>query len=223
MNTSSHSAIQRSVSRSRGDFVRARLASALAVFPLGAWTFVHLWNNLSAFQGEGAWQSAVTEYPHPFAQAATGVIVLLPLAIHTVWGIARIATSRPNNVRYAYYANLKYLLHRVAALGVLGFLGAHLWLAMIHPRLIEGHAEPFADIAQQMHFHRPTLVVYLLGTLAVAYHLADGLHTACMGWGVVASRRGLRRLEGTAIGLFLVLLAMSWSVVYALWAAGAAG
>jgi succinate dehydrogenase / fumarate reductase cytochrome b subunit len=204
----------------RSGFVQARLASAIAIAPLGAWTFLHLWHNLAAFEGADAWQSAVTEYAHPFAEAITGIIVLLPLAIHTVWGIGRLWTSRPNNLRYGFYGNLKYLLQRVAAVGVLFFLGAHLWLAMLRPRLVEGHAEPFAHIAQEMHFHGPTLVVYLLGTLGVAYHLANGAHTVCFGWGVVSSQEGLRRLEWLAILLFVVLLAMSWGAIYALWLAG---
>jgi succinate dehydrogenase / fumarate reductase cytochrome b subunit len=205
----------------RSDFLRARLASALAIAPLGVWTAVHLWHNLAAFQGADAWQTAVTEYPHPFAQAVTAVLVLVPLAIHAAWGIGRLATSRPNNLRYRFYGNLKYALQRLASVGVLFFLGAHLWLALIKPRFTTGRAEAFAELAQEMHFHRPTLVVYVLGTLGVAYHLANGVQTFCMGWGVVSSRRALARLEGLVIVLFVLLLAMSWAAVYALWAAGA--
>ncbi|HLK40725.1 MAG TPA: hypothetical protein VKU41_28425 [Polyangiaceae bacterium] len=206
----------------RSAFVRSRLASALAMAPLGAWTLVHLWNNLAAFQGADAWQDAVTGYTNPVAQGITAVVVLLPLGIHTVWGVGRLATTRPNNVRYPFYRNLRYLLQRLSAIGVLLFLGAHIWTAMLKPRLTEGHPEDFADIAQWMHFHRPTLVVYVLGCLGVAYHLANGVQTFCMSWGVVSSRRGLRRLEWIAWTVFVVLLAMSWGAVYALWAAGAA-
>ena len=65
-------------------------------------------------------------------------------------------------------------------------------------------------------------VVYLLGTLAVAFHLANGLQTFCMGWGLASSREGLRRLEKYVILAFVLLLAMSWGAIYALWAAGAA-
>ncbi len=205
----------------RSSFLRARLASALGILPLGVWTVVHLWHNLAAFQGADAWQAAVTEYPHPFAEAVTGVLVLLPLAIHSVWGIGRLLTSRPNNVRYGYYANLKYLLQRLSAIGVVLFLGAHLWRALLHPRLVEGRPEAFADIAQEIHFNTPTLVVYVLGTLGVSYHLANGAQTFCMGWGLVTSQAGLRRLEGAALTLFVLLLLMSWGATYALWAAGA--
>jgi succinate dehydrogenase / fumarate reductase, cytochrome b subunit len=207
-------------SSARSGFFRARLASAFGILPLGVWTFFHLWHNLAAFSGAEAWQSAVTEYPHPIAQALTGIVVLLPLVLHAIWGIGRMATSRPNNVRYGFYANLKYLLQRLSAIGVLLFLGAHLWRALLHPRLVEGHAEVFADMAQEMRLNLPTLVVYVLGTLGVAYHLANGAQSFCMGWGVVSSQRGLRRLEGVTLALFLLLLVMAWGAVYALWAAG---
>lgn len=205
----------------RASFLRARLGSALAVFPLSVWTFVHIWHNLSAFEGPDAWQASVTEYPHPVAEVMTAIVVLLPLALHAVWGIGRLMTSRPNNLRYRHYANLKYLLQRVTAVGIFLFVGAHLWLALIRPRLVEGHAEAFADIAHEMHYHGPTLVTYLLGTLGVAYHLANGVQTSCMSWGLVSSRRGLQRLERCAVALLVVLWAMSWGAVYALWTAGA--
>lgn len=202
-------------------FFRSRLGSLLAVVPLGVWTVLHLWNNLAAFRGPRAWQSAVTEYSHPISELVTGFVVLTPLLIHTFWGLGRMIASRPNYPRYAYYANFKYVLQRLAALGVLAFLGAHLWLAMLEPRLVKGRPEPFSDISREMHHHIPTLIVYVLGTLGVSYHLANGLHTFAMGWGLVSSRRGLRRLEGAALVTFFVLLAMSWGAIFALYQAGA--
>jgi len=207
---------------STGSFFQARLASLLAVAPLGVWTFFHLWNNLAAFYGGAAWESSVTEYSSPIAQLVLGCLVLVPLAIHTVWGIGRIFSAKPNNVRYGAYANLKYLLQRLAAVGVLLFLGAHLWLAMIHPRLMTGHGEAFADITHEMRFNPPTLVVYVLGTLGVTFHLANGLQTAAMSWGLVTSQAALKRLEWVVLAVFLVLLAMAWAVVAALWIAGGA-
>jgi succinate dehydrogenase / fumarate reductase cytochrome b subunit len=202
-------------------FIRARLGSLLAFLPLSVWTILHLWNNLAAFQGAAAWQSQVTEYTHPLAQFATLVIVLLPLLLHIIWGIGRLRTARPNNVRYGFFGNLKYAVQRLSALGVLAFLGAHIWLAMLHPRFVQHHPEYFGDIAHEMHHHGPTLAVYLLGTLGVTFHLANGISTFAMGWGVVSSRRALKKLELGTIALFLVLLAMAWGAIYALYTAGA--
>ncbi len=205
----------------RRAFVLQRLGSLLAILPLGVWTIFHVWNNLAAFQGAEAWEEAVTAHGHPAAHFATLLVVLVPLLLHTAWGIGRLLSTKPNNTRYGFFANLKYLLQRLSALGLLGFLGAHIWLAMLEPRLVEGRAEPFTDIAREMHHHLPTLVVYLLGTLATSYHLANGLGSAALGWGVVASRRGLLKLERLSIAFFVVLLGLSWAAIYALWAAGA--
>lgn len=203
-----------------GNFLKARLGSLLAVVPLSVWTVVHLWNNLSAFSGAASWQADVTEYRHPLAFFASGTVALLPLVLHTVWGIGRLVTARPNNVKYNFFANLRYLLQRLSAIGVMLFIGAHTWLAMLQPRMNTGRAEPFAAIAHEMHHHIPTLVVYVLGTLGVAYHLANGLQTFAMGWGIVASRRALKRLDRATVAFFVVLLVMSWGAIYALWDAG---
>ncbi|HET9450203.1 MAG TPA: succinate dehydrogenase [Aggregicoccus sp.] len=205
----------------KNSLLSSRLGSFLAVVPLGVWVFIHLWNNLAAFQGAQAWEDSVTGYKHPYAQALTWVIVFLPLLWHTGWGIKRLFSLRPNNVRYGTYDNLKYLLQRLSAVGLLAFLGAHIYLAFLQPRLGEGRAEPFADIAGEMHHHMPTLVVYLLGTLAVSYHLAYGLQSFFMSWGVLSSERSVKRFEPVVIGLFVLFLAMSWGAIYALYQAGA--
>ena len=199
-------------------FVRARLGSFLAVVPLSIWVINHLWRNLSAFQGAKAWTDDVTTYSHPLAFFASSVIALLPIALHTVWGIGRIASTRPN--RQPFFSNLKYVLQRLSAIGLLLFLGAHLWLATLHPRLTIGRPEPFSDISHEMHHHAPTLIVYVLGVLGVSYHLANGLQTFAMGWGVISSRRGLKKLDVFVWLMFVLLLAMGWGAVYAIWDAG---
>lgn len=201
-------------------FVLSRLGSLFAVAPLAVWSFIHVLNNLAAFSANedhgAAWESAVTTYSSPVTQLVTGIVVLLPLVIHIVWGLGRLWTSRANVARYRYYGNLKYVLQRVSALGVLLFIGAHLWLALLHPRLTSGHPEAFRDIAHEMRWHTPTLVVYLLGTLGVAYHLGNGAQTFSMGWGIVSSKRALKRLEWVAWVVFLAFLGMSWAAIYAI-------
>jgi len=203
-----------------GSFVWARLGSFLSVVPLAVWTVNHLWKNLTAFQGADAWERSVTQYAHPVAEALTFIVVLVPLLVHTLWGIQRLFSFRPDNLSYSYYDNFKYLLQRLAAVGALLFLGAHLWLALLHPRLVQGRPEPFSDIAYEMRFHTPTLVVYLLGTLAVSYHLANGLFGFAWTWGIAEGRRSFRRVSVLATITFVVLMCFSWGAIYALWSAG---
>jgi succinate dehydrogenase / fumarate reductase cytochrome b subunit len=202
-------------------FLRSKLGSLLAIAPLGVWTVIHVWDNLSVFRSGEEWQRDVTGHQHPIALGVTSVVVLAPLLLHTVWGIGRLRTSRPNNLRYNTFENLKYALQRLSAIGVLAFLGAHLWLAFLHPRLVEHRPEPFEDLAAEMHYAPATLAVYLLGTLGVAYHLGNGLYGFAWSWGLASSRRTLRGFQTAGILLFVVLLAMSWGVVFGLWRAGA--
>ena len=206
--------------RVEGSFVRARLGSLVAIHPLGVWTVIHLWDNLAAFQGAAAWEESVTRAGHPLAHFGTLLVVLVPLLMHTAWGISRLRTARPNNARYGFFANLKYVVQRVSAVGVMLFLGAHVWKAMLEPRYVKGHPETFADISYQMAHHTPTLVVYVLGTLGVTYHLTNGLSTFAVGWGLVGSRRALQKLELVGWLAFAVLLLVAWGVLFAMWRAG---
>jgi len=73
-----------------------------------------------------------------------------------------------------------------------------------------------------MHHHTPTLIVYVLGILAISYHLANGLWSfATMGWGIAVSKSAQTWFERLALLVFVVLLAIGWASVYALYRAGA--
>jgi succinate dehydrogenase / fumarate reductase cytochrome b subunit len=198
-----------------------KIASAVAIAPLGVWVVLHLWDNLAAFGGAESWERQVTGHSHPGALALSAVVVFAPLLIHTVWGIGRLFKSRPNNLHYPTFRNLKYLLQRLTAIGALLFICAHVWLAFLDPRVMHNEAETFRDIAWNMHFHMPTLIVYVLGTLGVTYHLANGIYGFAMTTGLAASRAALRHFERASLVLFFVLLAMAWGAIFALYQAGA--
>lgn len=217
MSTAPSSPLAPRVSR---DFVWSRIGSLVSVLPLGVWTVNHLWDNLSAFSGAEAWEKAVTHHPHPVGHALTLVMVLLPLVLHAIWGIQRAFSMRPNNLRYNTYENLKYFVQRLAGIGALLFLGAHIFMAMIRPRLLLGHPEKFTDIAREMRFNEPTLLVYVLGSLAVTYHLANGLSTFLWSWGIVATDPKQRRFDVVFWIAFLLLTAMAYGSIFALYRAG---
>ena len=59
-----------------------------------------------------------------------------------------------------------------------------------------------------------------LGVLAIAYHFANGLHTAMMGWGIAETKTSLRRSQTLSWVVFIVMLVMGWGAVFALFQAG---
>ena len=163
-------------------------------------------------------------YPRPVAQGITVVVVLLPLFIHVAWGIGRLFSSRPNNVRCGYFGSLKYAAPAAQrARGSLAFLGAHLWLAFLRPAA--PRRRPRRDLrrslARDALSRARRLVVYVLGVLGVAYHLANGLSGVAMGWGLRLEQRcAARKFDIFGIVVFARLLGLGWGAIYALYVAG---
>ena len=204
------------------NFFVARLGSLLAFAPLGVWTVVHLWHQLAAYESPQAWEIAVTGHVNVATTVLVFVLVLGPLLWHSVWGIVRMFRSRPALLQGGF-SNLRYVVQRLSAVGLLLFLGAHLYLAWFEPRFLHGRPEPFPQISREMRFHTPTLIVYVLGVLGIAYHLANGLWSfTTMGWGVTVSKSGIKWMERVSILLFLVLLAIGFAAIYALYRGGEA-
>ncbi len=216
----SEAAVMHQTGGSQGGILTGRLGSVLAVAPLGTWVAWHLWENLYAWQGAQAWSQRVTEPGHAVSEAITLLIVFVPLIIHTVWGIRRLAMTRPNG--YRFFGNLKYLLQRLSAIGLFFFIGAHVYLARIHPAftVASGH-EHFADLAREMRT-APTLTVYILGILGTAYHLSNGVYTASFIHGIAASPRAGRWMQVISVVLFILLLTCGWGAVWGLYRAGGA-
>ena len=203
------------------DFILARLGSLFAFAPVGVWTVVHLWHQLAAYQSPQAWETAVTGHVNVASTVLVFVLVLGPLLWHTIWGIVRMLRSRPKPLQSGF-SNLRYVLQRLSAVGLLLFLGAHLYLAWFEPRFLHGRPEPFAAISREMRFHTPTLIVYILGVVGIAYHLANGLWSfMTMGWGITVSKSGMKWLERLSIAFFVLLLALGWAAIYGLYRGGA--
>lgn len=206
-------------SAARGTVI-PKLGSLLAFVPLGVWTAWHLWDNLYAFRGAAAWESRVTLPRNAFVELLTSAVVVLPIVLHAIWGLRRLRMSRVNLGRYPFFDNLKYLLQRITALGLLAFLPAHIYLARLAPQIAHGRHERFDEIAHEMYWHGPTLFVYVLGILGAAYHLGNGLATGGMTWGYAATPRAMKRMNAIAIGVFVLLLGAGWGSIYALWSHG---
>lgn len=198
----------------------SRLGSVLAFVPLAVWVPWHLYQNLSAFQGAPAWQAAVASERGPVVEVLTSTVILLPIILHTAWGVRRIRMASYNNGAYGFFDNLKFLLQRLSALGLLLFLCAHVYLARINPMLAHGRHEVFADFAHEMRHNGPTLPVYVLGVLAIAYHLGNGLYTGALTWGLAATEKARRVMAGVSYGFFALLMVLGYGSIFAVWRAG---
>lgn len=195
---------------------RKQLLSLFGLAPLGVYVFFHLWTNMYSFYGPKAFDEALDR-----SRRAPGFLFLeifglgMPLLIHTVYGIIELRRARPNNLTYSTFDNLKYGLQRLSAVGLLLFIPAHILKARILPSMNSAEFPTGHETWQGMHdafFGEAvplTLVVYVLGLLGICYHLANGLYTAGLRWGVAVSPSGRGRLQWISASAFLLLLAMS--------------
>ncbi len=199
-------------------YVLEKLGSFIGLIPLGLWTAVHLWNNLAAFGGAQRWNESVTHHANPTGElVGLGALIFFVLW-HTIWGITRMKKAKPNG--QPYLGNWRWWLQRVSAVGLLFFIGAHLVLAKFEPLFETGRPETFQDIAAHMAHHPPTLIVYVLGIAAIAYHLGNGLWNFSFSFGLLTSQRGLKWGTWIAALVVVALLVVGWLAVYALWQAG---
>lgn len=199
-------------------FAFAKLGSFIGLIPLGVWTAVHLWSNLAAFDGATRWSENVTHHANRLGELFGLSALVLFILWHTLWGLRRMRAGKPN--AQPYFGNLRWWLQRLSALGLLGFLGAHVYLAKLEPLLETGRPEPFQDLAAHMAHNPPTLIVYILGIAAIAYHLGNGLWNFSFSFGLLTSQRGLKWGTWVAALVVVALLIVGWLAVFALWQAG---
>src|SRR5262245_14420578 len=176
MSTATASTVANRVVRITGK----QVLTLFGLVPLGVYVFLHLWTNLYSLAGAEAFNAAVDRSRANPAFLFLEIFGLgVPLVVHTVLGLAEIRRGRPNNVRYGFLDNLRYLLQRVSAIGLALFIGAHVYKARLAPDpslMVNGH-ESFAGMHEGL--SEPiTMAVYVLGLLGIAYHLANGLQTA---------------------------------------------
>jgi succinate dehydrogenase / fumarate reductase cytochrome b subunit len=199
--------------RRRSALTGKMVMSLLGIVPLGAYVVLHLWTNMHSALGPEAFDAALLESRNKPAFLFLEIVGLgLPILVHTAIGLGIIVKMRPNNLRYGYFRNLRYLLQRLSALGVLLFLGAHVVKARILPAT-EGKVETWQGMHEALS-EPVTFTVYALGLLGVSYHLANGLWGTAMTMGLTIGPRAQTRMQGVALVTFFLLMGMSTIAVW---------
>lgn len=199
---------------SRRAFLLRRLHSLSGVLPVGVFLVVHLWTNASALGGREPFDHAVDEIQKlPFLPLVEVVGVILPLAFHALFGVYLATRGSANVTRYSHARNWAYVFQRVTGGVAFLFVLAHLWELRIQKWLFGMSHHAFFDTLVShlgsVRFGLPlTAIFYLLGIGASVFHLANGLVTFTMTWGLVTSRRAQGRLAlvAAAFGTILFLV-----------------
>lgn len=195
-------------------YLRRKIFSFFGLVPMGLYVIMHLAAHSAAWLGAHVWEERLHDWhASPFYWPVVIAFIYIPFAFHTVYGLILALRGRPTGSGgLTTFGYVKYLLQRLSAVGVLLFLGAHIYKTRIEPAL-HGEMLDYDHMVWAMH-HLPTLTVYALGVLGVAFHLANGLWLSAITWGLTVSRSSQRAWQAWTIAAFVIIAAMGFVAMW---------
>ncbi len=186
---------------------RQRLHSLTGVVPLGAYLVLHLFEASAAVEGRHAFDDAMSGVGDaPITLLLEGLLVLLPLVVHAALGIH--LWVKPPDTLSRHATPAFRTIQRASGLLVLVFLAFHLG----HTFVLELGGAGGEAIYDGLRSNLGTplyLGVYVIGTAAVALHLANGLPAAARRFDLIKTDGADRGVRIAAAALALVLFAAS--------------
>lgn len=206
----------------RHEFGIRRLHSLLGVVPLGVYMVIHLTTNASVLNGTETFQRAVFMI-HSLGKLLPLVEwggIFLPLLFHAILGVWIIRTGRSNLSNYRLAGNRRYAWQRWTGLIAFVFLmghvlhlhgwfHAHPWLAVVQPlgfaNFYPYNAASSLALAMDRFIWGFWPAFYLIGVWATIYHLANGLWTAGITWGLWISPAAQKRATKICVAFGIIL------------------
>ena len=213
----------------RNEFLIRRLHSLSGLIPVGAYMVVHLMTNASAANGAMTFQENVYLI-HSLGRLLPYVewgLIFLPILFHGIVGVAIIAGGLPNSNQYRYGPNYRYTLQRYTGMIAFVFIVLHVghlhgwfhnesWLNYVARPLGGARFRPYnatSTTGAALQFWGAVLL-YMIGLVACVYHMANGLWTMGITWGVWTSEKGQARASALCTILGIGLLVLGTTAVF---------
>ena len=184
----------------RHEFVIRRLHSLTGLVPVGGFLAIHLATNASILDGTERFQHRVDQI-HSLGETTLLVLewafIFLPILFHGLIGLIIVSRGKRNLRDYPFVGNWRYTLQR--ATGVIafvfilwhvfhmhGWLRVEWWTDHVARPLGGARFDPkdAATAAAAIQASPLVAAFYALGIVASVYHLANGLWTMGITWGV---------------------------------------
>jgi succinate dehydrogenase / fumarate reductase cytochrome b subunit len=212
----------------RHEFLIRRLHSLSGLIPVGAYMVIHLLTNATVLDSPAAYQRNVYSI-HSFGAVLPvieWVFIFIPLLFHAIFGVVIIRGGLPNSSTYKYTSNVRYTLQRATGMIAFAFIMWHVfhmhgwfhadwWMHNIAEPLGGGKFRAFAAASTGAEAMRMSPVIvpilYAIGVLSCVFHLANGIWTFGITWGLWVTPQSQRRADYACIafGVLLGLVGLS--------------
>jgi succinate dehydrogenase / fumarate reductase cytochrome b subunit len=183
-----------------------RLHSLSGIVPIGGFLAFHLYENHAATRGADAYNAMAHRLQTvPLAVAIEIFVIALPIAFHGIYGLFLTSTPLPSPA--SPLRNLLNVLQRTTGVIAFAFLLFHYWTT----RLVQIHDHGSLDLFHQVQaaLGNPWIFAfYVLGILSAVFHLANGMRTFAIEWGLTVSPAARRRMAYASAAVFVILSAI---------------
>ena len=185
------------------DFYLRRLHSLLGIIPVGLFVAQHLVINHFATRGEEAFNNASNFMGSlPFVLFLEWFIIYIPLMFHAFYGLYIAFTAKNNVQRYGTFRNWMFMLQRVTGVFLVIFIAWHIFETRIQKAF---GAEIDFKMMENILDNPFMLAFYIAGVIAATFHLANGLWSFLVTWGLAQSPRSQKIVTYVTIVVFLIL------------------
>jgi succinate dehydrogenase / fumarate reductase cytochrome b subunit len=217
----------------RNEFLIRRLHSLSGLIPVGAYMVIHLLVNSTVLESPGQFQQRVYDI-HSFGSLLPILewgFIFTPILFHAIVGVVIIQGGLSNYSNYQYGSNARYSMQRITGMIAFFFILWHVfhmhgiihadwWVQNVANPLNGALFYPFSaasSAGQAMQVNIVIPILYIVGVTASVFHLANGIWTMGITWGVW-TRPAAQRRALYACGVFGLLLGfVGLSSVWGMW------
>ncbi|REB06619.1 succinate dehydrogenase [Sporosarcina sp. BI001-red] len=195
------------------EFYWRRLHSLLGIIPIGLFVTQHLIINHFATRGAESFNTAAHFIENlPFIYFLEWFVIYIPLMFHAFYGVYLAFTSKNNVQRYGTFRNWMFMLQRVTGVFLVIFIAWHIYETRIQKLF---GAEVNFDMMAEI-FQSPFMIAfYALGILAATFHLANGVWSFLVTWGLAQSPRSQKIVTWVTLIIFVVLSVIGIQALFA--------
>ena len=186
------------------EYFYRRLHSLLGVIPIGLFVVQHLVVNHFVVYGKESFNKAANFMADlPFVLLLEIFVIYLPILFHAVLGVYIVFVTKSNVKKYGYFRNWMFMLQRLTGVITLIFIVWHVWETRVQVGL--GNVDLDYSLMEGILTNPFMFWFYIVGVLSTVFHLANGIWSFCVSWGITQSPRSQKIVTYATIFIFFAV------------------